>query len=174
MVILALVFRDLLTITINLARSQKNALVIFLGDSSHSGVHVAQKKEADCGENHYEFSNPEGRVPAVLFSNRVEGESCHKSSDCRKKGEMVKVQSLLEGLTVETYRLPSVPRLHEKSHRNLKVRFRWLSPQTMKLDHKKKTQTWRRARGSRSGWEIFPLLKGFYSIRANRVFQRFT
>lgn len=41
MVIRALVFRDLLTITINLAQSQKNALVIFLGDSSHSGVHVA-------------------------------------------------------------------------------------------------------------------------------------
>lgn len=121
-----LVFRDLLTITINLAQSQKNALVIFLGDSSHSGVHVAQKKEANCGENHYEFSNPEGRVPAVLFSNRVEGESCHKSSDCRKKGEMVKVQSFLEGLTVVTYRLPSVPQLHETSHRNLKVRFRWL------------------------------------------------
>lgn len=147
--------RDLLTLTIN-------ASVIFLGGSSHSGLHVAQKEEADCGESHDELSNPEGRGPAVLLSNGVEGESRHKRSDCREKGQRVKGQSVLQGLTDVTHRSPSGPRLHVKSHRNVKVRFRWLSPQTETLAHKKKTQTWRPARGSRSGREIFPLVKGFH------------
>lgn len=58
---------------------------MFLCASSHPGVHVAQKEEADGGEYHDDLRHPEGRVPAVLFGNRVEGEPRHKSSHCSQK-----------------------------------------------------------------------------------------
>lgn len=127
-------------------------------------MHVAQKEEADRGDGHNDFGHPERRVPAVLFGDSVEWESCHKSSDCRNRNKTIKGEpgAAPRVRQVVPHHLPSEPQQHETFHRNVKVHFHWRSPQTTQLDHRRKTQTWRRGRGSRSGQERF-LFYRFYS-----------
>lgn len=71
-------------ITLAVVPRQEATLVHFLCDPSHLGAHVAYEEEANGGAGHYDLSNPESRVPAVLFGNSAEGKSCHESPHWNK------------------------------------------------------------------------------------------
>lgn len=74
--------------------------------SAHPGAHVAQKEEADGGSDHDELSHPEGRVPAVLFGDGVEGEPCHKRSHCNQKDKESKAKT---GASIQAATFVSLP-----------------------------------------------------------------
>lgn len=61
-----------------------DALVHFFCNPAHFGAHVAYQKKANGGDGHYDFSNPEGHVPTVLFGNGAKGKASHESPNCNK------------------------------------------------------------------------------------------
>lgn len=73
-----------LLVTWQVAQFQEDALVHFLCNPSHFGAHVTYEEEANGAGAHYDLGYPESRVPAVLFGDGAEGETCHKSPNCNK------------------------------------------------------------------------------------------
>lgn len=151
-----------LLVTWQVAQFQEDALVHFLCDPSHFGAHVTYEEEANGAGAHYDLGYPESHVPAVLFGDGAEGETCHKSPNCNKNNcFLVMWKSQHWNSTVShtcfgwsclsaVYHSPSVPQQRETFHRNLKEHSHWLSPQTRQLVHKRKTQRRHRGGGSRS------------------------